>query len=82
MSDVIRMQQEAEARVRAMRERSRQLVDRIPQETPPVPTPGAPSGGILSHWDSDQLMLLLLAVLLIRNNAPPELIAVLLYIAL
>lgn len=82
MSDVLRMQQEAEARVRAMRERSRRLVDRIPQETPPAQVPCAPSGGILSHWDSDQLMLLLLAVLLIRNNAPPELIAVLLYIAL
>ena len=81
MSDVVRMQQEAEARVRAMRERSRQLVGRIPQEAA-CETPTPPQGGLLDGVDGDRLLLLLLAVLLIRGSAPPELIVALLYIAL
>ena len=114
-NDVIRMQQEAEQRVRRMREQSRILVSGGLPETgrnassmaagrppssrpcPPPPRPAPPPepepcpplaaaekpGGLsgLFH-DPDQLFLLLLAVLLIKNGAQTELILALLYLAL
>lgn len=118
-NDVLRMQQEAEARVRRMREQSRMLVGGdVPESgrsqagmaagrpplyrrSPPVPeTPACPSpepppcetlaagsetkparpGGMFQ--DQEQLFLLLLAMLLIKNGAQIEIIIALLYLAM
>ena len=105
---VIQMQQEAERRVRQMRERSRILVsgdlpgnernaasiaaNRPPARTaPPAQAASPPAGmaaksdeGGLSHFplDRDQMFLLLLAFLLIKNGASTEIIVALLYLAM
>lgn len=110
-NDIVRMQQEAEARVRRMREQSRMLVGgEIPEsgrtaqsieanrppltrrgpvrEDPPPPPPPGPLqptkpdglGGLFQ--DQEQLFLLLLAILLIKNGAQMEIIVALLYLAM
>lgn len=119
--DVLRMQQEAEARVRRMREQSRMLAggdipesgrtaesmaagrpplyrrSAPPAREEPVPpaagpeeaiTAAAPAkpakpGGLGSLFqDQEQLFLLLLAMLLIKNGAPIDIIVALLYLAM
>lgn len=114
-NDVIRMQQEAEQRVRRMREQSRILVSGglpetgrsaetlaagrprnarpCPMPSCPAPSPGPEAcpplakpekpGGLADLFkDPDQLFLLLLAVLLLKNGASIEIIVALLYLAL
>lgn len=120
-NDVLRMQQEAEARVRRMREQSRMLVGgdvpesgrseesmaagrpplyrrSAPPPPPPVcEAPGPPAaamaergearpakpGGLSGLFqDQEQLFLLLLAMLLIKNGAQIEIIVALLYLAM
>lgn len=116
-NDVLRMQQEAEARVRRMRERSRMLVGGdVPESgrseeslaagrpplyrrsAPPAPVceppaaqamaecgetrPAKPGGLGGLFQDQEQLFLLLLAILLIKNGASIEIIVALLYLAM
>lgn len=120
-NDVLRMQQEAEARVRRMREQSRMLVGGdVPESgrseesmaagrpplyrrsAPPAPAPmceapeppaaamaecgesrPAKPGGLGGLFqDQEQLFLLLLAMLLIKNGAQIEIIVALLYLAM
>ncbi len=94
---MLKMQQEAVERVRLMQERARKYVegDSIPKEErektdfekPKALQTGAPHKSNMSLLgifgeDKDQLFLLMLAVLLVKSNAPIELILALLYIAM
>ena len=76
-----RMQQEAEERVRQMHQRAQQYREPPPltvHHEQPICEPQS-SDKTASH---DRLLALLLAVLLIKNNAKIELIIALLYLAL
>lgn len=87
------MQQEAAERVREMQKRARRFVedeqaDRTegpPPDCPPQ-TPLAPrhKPSPLAHFgqDKEQLFLLMLAILLVRNDAPIELVLALLYLSM
>ncbi|MDD2417536.1 MAG: hypothetical protein PHR24_02020 [Oscillospiraceae bacterium] len=94
--NMLKMQQEAVERVRIMQERARKYVEgdlahhggggKTDCEKPKV-LPVAPHKdnmsllGLLGE-DKDQLLLLMLAVLLVKSNAPIELILAILYIAM
>lgn len=95
--NMLRMQQEAVERVRQMQERARRYVEsEPPKPSAPVPAERSAGGGnpsksgsLLSGLglggfgeDKDQLFLLMIAVLLVKNEAPIELILALLYIAM
>ena len=69
MNDTVRMQQEAEARVRAANEARRRLI--APHEATPAEAP-----------DGEQALVLILLLLLMQNGAPAEVVMALLYIAL
>ena len=95
--NLMKMQQEAAERVRQMQARARRFTSDEPaKESPPATTgiahrtarpPVAKHGGtVLSslgiNADQDQLLLLLLAVVMAKNDAPIELLLALLYIAM
>lgn len=80
--EVLRGQQEAERRVRRMREENRRLAQqmgaRLPEERMPPQEP-APSH---TTPDMERLLPLLLAVMIWRDDGPIELVLALLYLAL
>lgn len=93
--NMLRMQQEAVERVRQMQERARQYVEsevspnedlkalgvrEQAEQLHPEKERGLLLGGFGA--DSEQLLLLMLAVLLIKSNARMELVLALLYIAM
>ena len=88
---VMRMQQEAAERVQRMQEHSRRLVrehpvgpyaDTVATEEP-APLPSAETGlQALLQGDTEQTLIVLLAVILAKNGAPLELVLALLYIAM
>ena len=88
--NMLRMQQEAVERVRQMQERARRFVEEPQRPAESRPTPAAmpaESRGVSSLLsgfgdDKEQLFLLMLAVLLVKNDAPIELVLALLYIAM
>ena len=92
----MKMQQEAAERVRQMQARARRFTSDEPaKEVPPAavvahrtarPPVSNHGGSVLSslgiNADQDQLLLLLLAVVMAKNDAPIELLLALLYIAM
>ncbi|HJD24520.1 MAG TPA: hypothetical protein H9694_10330 [Firmicutes bacterium] len=95
--NMLRMQQEAAERVRQMQERARRFVKEEPPAPMDIPCPPEPSpkgkeelsppprrGSLLANFgkDREQLFLLMLAVLLVKNDAPIELVLALLYLAM
>ena len=81
---VLYMQQQAEQRVRQMREQARRYVEEPPAPAPDTQTDYArcTQGGHGAEEDSDRWLLLLLCVLLHQSGARPELLCALLYLAL
>ena len=81
---VLYMQQQAEQRVRQMREQARRYVEEPPAPAPDTQTDCArcTQGGHGAEEDSDRWLLLLLCVLLLQSGARPELLCALLYLAL
>ncbi len=89
---VSRMQEHSRRVVQTYRERAAgadaypapRLYDRPapPSTVAPAPMTTAPTGGLLGRLDGEQILLLGLALLLLRNGCRIELIAALLYIAL
>ena len=93
--DLLQMQRQAARRVQQMQEHSRQVCAAhqaglelaspglyIRTAEPPVEPPAAPTPITLPHLDSDQWLILGLALLLFRNHCRPELTLALLYLAL
>ena len=79
--DMLRMQKEAEARVRAMQEKAKAYTartDEMPQESKPCEAVSARSPSI----SSDKLLIAALLLLLTKDRAGPEIIVALLYILL
>ena len=74
---VLYMQQQAEQRVKQMREQAR------PERPSPASRPcGGHAGAPDSAEDSDRWLLLLLCLLLHQSGARPELLVALLYLAM
>lgn len=89
--NMLRMQQEAVERVRQMQKRARQYVESERAPDNDIQTSGmekkehsalADKNFLSEIADSEQLLLLMLAVLLVKSDARIELILALLYIAM
>lgn len=80
---VLYMQQQAEQRVKQMREQARRYVEEPPERPSPASRPcGGHAGAPDSAEDSDRWLLLLLCLLLHQSGARPELLVALLYLAM
>ncbi len=78
-----RMQREAEERVRQMHQKAQQYVEPPPLTVHAEPSLSEPEPITVDNNAShDRMLALLLAILLIKNNAKMELIIALLYLAL
>lgn len=75
--DMVFMQQEAARRVHRMQEHSRRVFEEHQERAPEPPAVRPPAKN-----DTEQWMLLGLALLLFRSGCRPELAAALLYLAL
>ena len=95
--DLMMLQRQAAHRVRQMQEHSRRVFEAHQEpaeeanpprlyhrpEPPPAPPPSRPTPGLgLSGLETEQWMLLGLALLLYKNGCRPELTLALLYLAL
>ena len=76
-ADLMVMQRQAARRVQQMQEHSRRVFE-AHQNKPPPPAPSRP----LPHLESEQWLLLVLALLLMRCGGRTELTLALLYLAL